>query len=166
MLSCIYSFHSVGGTKEFLKPTEPTYCDKLRVILEFLQRSQPPTRIEIIERLGNGFKAIDSVPTAVYSFLFASKCDMLPEMSTSIKSPVLRTIFHAVSLGGETDTLASMAGAMAGAYWGYSQIPAEILRVCEGSADILKLADELFNVILKNKMSNVNTLCQSCMQVN
>ncbi|CAL8087144.1 unnamed protein product [Orchesella dallaii] len=145
--------------KEFLRPAEPTYCDKLRVTLEFLARSQPPTRIEVIERLGNGNKAIDSVPTAIYSFLFATKHDMLPEMSTPIKSPVLRCIFHAISLGGETDTVAAMAGAIAGAYWGYSQIPNEILRVCEGWTEILKLADELFNMTYKN---NACPSCQQC----
>lgn len=149
------------GSKEFLKSAELTYCDKLRTILEFLARSHPPTRIEVIERLGNGFKAIDSVPAAVYSFLFATKYDMLPEMSTPIKSPILRCIFHACSLGGETDTLASMAGAIAGAYWGQSQIPSEILRVCEGSKEVLKLADELFNVAFKSKSSNS---CPSCHQ--
>lgn len=120
----------------------------------------------MVERLGNGFKAIDSVPTAVYSFLFAAKNDYLPEMATPIKSPVLRTIFHAISLGGETDTLASMAGAIAGAYWGAGHIPAEILRVSEGSQDISKLADELFNVILKNKVMSGSGggICNQCYQ--
>ncbi|ODM98920.1 Poly(ADP-ribose) glycohydrolase ARH3 [Orchesella cincta] len=118
-----FMHHSSYKEKEFLKPVEPTYCDKLRVTLEFLARSQPPTRVEVIERLGNGNKALDSVPTAIYSFLYATKYDMLPEMSTPIKSPVLRCIFHAISLGGETDTVASMAGAIAGAYWVIPKFP-------------------------------------------
>lgn len=161
-----------GGVKDVLKPQEPTYSDKLRTILEFLQRSQPPARIEVVERLGNGAKAIDSVPTAIYSFLFAAKNDMLPEMGTHIKSPILRTIFHAIGLGGETDTLASMAGAIAGAYWGIGHIPPEILRVCEGAHEIQKLADELFNIVLKHKggiksipgsVAGTN-ICQTCHQ--
>ena len=43
-----------------------------------------------------------------------------------------RTIIFAVTLGGDTDTIATMAGAMAGAYYGIDAIPAHWREQCEG----------------------------------
>jgi poly(ADP-ribose) glycohydrolase ARH3 len=120
--------------------------------MEFLNRSEPPTRAEVVQKLGNGLKAIDSVPTALYAFLVSVKTETLPEITVRIKSPVLRTIFYAISLGGDSDTIASMAGAIAGAYWGHGHIPQEILRVCEGSKETLKLADDLYETCKSSPM--------------
>jgi len=125
---------------------ETTFSDKIRLIMDFLDRSEPPSRSEVVEKLGNGVKAIDSVPTALYSFLLSASCDQFPELPVQIRSPVLRSIFYAISLGGDSDTIASMAGAIAGAYWGYELIPNEILRVCEASKETIRIADDLFNI--------------------
>lgn len=43
------------------------------------------------------------------------------------------TVRLAVSLGGDTDTIASMAGALAGAYLGYSAIPAKWVERTEAT---------------------------------
>jgi len=114
--------------------------------MEFLSRSDPPSREEVVQRLGNGFKAIESVPTAIYAFLISMKSENLPEITVKIKSPVLRTIFYAISLGGDSDSIAAMAGAIAGSYWGLVEVPQEILRVCEGSRDLVRLGDELYDM--------------------
>lgn len=110
-----------------------------------MERQEAPSRAEVVEKLGNAVKAIDSVPTALFSFLISATSTKFPELPVHINSPVLRSIFYAISLGGDSDTTASMSGAIAGAFWGYEKIPQEILRVCEGSRDIKRLADELFD---------------------
>jgi len=56
----------------------------------------------------------------------------------------LRSIQFAISLGGDTDTIASMAGSISGAHLGYEAIPKELLRHCEAPEKILKVADDLY----------------------
>lgn len=131
--------------RESAETGESAYAAKIQTIIEFMERSEAPSRLEVVQKLGNGVKAIDSVLSALFSFLMSASSAKFPELPVHIKSPVLRSIFYAISLGGDSDTTASMAGAIAGAYWGYETIPQEILRVCEGSNEIVKLADELFN---------------------
>ena len=69
--------------------------------------------IEIIEAIGGRYRlslrAIESVPAAIGSFV----------LTTCFKDAVVL----AVNLGGDTDTIGAMAGAIAGAYYGYGQIP-------------------------------------------
>ncbi len=61
-------------------------------------------RKEIVVGLGNGEAAFNSVPTAIYSFL---RFDHFEDSVT-----------YAVSLGGDTDTIGAMTGAISGAYYG------------------------------------------------
>ncbi len=77
--------------------------------------------------------AIGAVPPAIASFL----------LSRGFKE----SIVVAVNCGGDTDTLGAMSGAIAGAYYGYSQIPSQWLMSLEnegkGRDYILSLADRL-----------------------
>lgn len=58
-----------------------------------------------------------------------------------------RTIQYAISLGGDTDTIASMAGAIAGAYLGVETINKNLQKHCELHDETLEMADNLFAVI-------------------
>lgn len=58
-------------------------------------------------------------------------------------NPFRRTIQYAVSLGGDTDTIASMAGAIAGAYYGIDVIHKNLQQLAEGSDMINELAIRL-----------------------
>lgn len=58
-----------------------------------------------------------------------------------------RVIQYAISLGGDTDTIASMAGALAGAHLGADSINANILKHCEGVDMAVSLADELLDAV-------------------
>lgn len=62
----------------------------------------------------------------------------------------MRTIYFAISVGGDTDTIASMAGAIAGAYYGEDMIPDSVQEKCEAVDKIISLADKLFDVTYKN----------------
>ena len=65
---------------------------------------------EIIEVFGNDVLIQDSVPTAI--FMFLSNSDSFEE-----------AIVKAISLGGDTDTIAAMTGAISGAFHGYHSFP-------------------------------------------
>ena len=60
-----------------------------------------------------------------------------------------KTIELAISLGGDTDTIASMAGAIAGAYWGVDNIPESWQAVCEtrGIEGALEQANKLHEFV-------------------
>lgn len=52
---------------------------------------------------------------------------------------------YAISLGGDTDTIASMACALSGAYFGDEVVSENLLKHCENSEGIKKIAEQLFN---------------------
>ncbi len=88
-------------------------------------------RARVVAVLGNGIEALNSVPTAIYCFLKQPK---------SYKDSVI----YAISLGGDTDTIASMAGAILGAYLGIEAIPQEWRLKLENKAYIEGLAERLW----------------------
>jgi poly(ADP-ribose) glycohydrolase ARH3 len=63
-------------------------------------------------------------------------------------------VVTAVSLGGDTDTIGAMTGAVAGAYYGYQQIPMEWLDKMEngdkGRDYVAKLAGEAAERLIIN----------------
>lgn len=92
---------------------------------------------------GNGIAALHSVPTAIYSFL---RCmESHPEMPDELNH-LQRTIIYCISLGGDTDTIATMAGAIAGAYCGEQQVPPSWKHICESFEETGKLADGLYEL--------------------
>ncbi len=86
----------------------------------------------IIDAFGNDISAQEAVMAALYSFL--SNCD----------KNFIETLIFAITLGGDTDTIATMACAIAGAHFGASSIPPEWTRVCEGLEDAKSFANQLF----------------------
>ncbi len=109
------------------------YKDKIRMIETLLDIE--PTEEEIAAQLGNGMAAFNSVPTAIYSFLrFDSYED---------------SVIYAVRLGGDTDTIGAMTGAISGAYYGDGAIPRDgVERLEEGEKGkryIKMLADTLYH---------------------
>ncbi|XP_041369976.1 ADP-ribose glycohydrolase ARH3-like [Gigantopelta aegis] len=115
-----------------------TYCSKLQQIRSFLPRSDV-TPSEVEETLGNDISALGSAPTAVYAFLKALK----PIKGIEDRSGFERTIIYAIHMGGDTDTIATMAGAIAGAFYGLEAIPASWQVSCEGVDDAKKHAEQL-----------------------
>lgn len=90
-------------------------------------------RATVAADIGNGIEVFNSVPTAIYSFL-------------SHHHSFEDAILFAVSLGGDTDTIAAMTGAIAGAYLGVDSIPDKWRSKLENRAYIEELADVLYDV--------------------
>jgi len=102
---------------------------KLQAVRELLTKKVD--REEVVEKLGNGVEAFNSVPTAIYIFL---------KNSRDFKAAIL----NAVCLGGDTDTIASMVGALSGSYLGFQAIPDEWFRKLEDGEYIRSLAEKLW----------------------
>lgn len=102
------------------------FRDKLRILETCLQRDDDEyARLQ----LGNWVAADKSVLTALYAFLLAQ------DLEDAVR--------RAIRLGGDTDTIGAMAGAVAGARWGMSSIPTGWLKV-EGLDGLVALADRLY----------------------
>jgi poly(ADP-ribose) glycohydrolase ARH3 len=105
----------------------PLYLQKLERIQALLPDA---AREEVIAQLGNGIQAYEAVPTALYAFL--RHAASFPQ-----------AVAYAISLGGDTDTIASMAGALAGAHLGEQAIPSPWREEVEGATRLRELADAL-----------------------
>jgi poly(ADP-ribose) glycohydrolase ARH3 len=91
--------------------------------------------VEGLAKLGNRIEALHSVPTAIASFA------LTPESYAA-------TIGHGIFLGGDTDTIAAMAGALSGAYLGAKELPRRLAKLLEtspkGRAYLRELSWKLF----------------------
>lgn len=110
------------------------YLEKLQAIERLLK--DKADKWDVIRHLGNSIEALNSVPTAIYSFLSNDNFE--------------DTVVYAVSLGGDADTIAAMAGAIAGAYYGAKNIPLRWKEKLENKEYIEKLAEKLWEVMGEN----------------
>lgn len=77
----------------------------------------------------------EAVPCAIYAFL------------SHVNKSFEELIPFAISLGGDTDTIASMAGSIAGAHFGFDSIPKAWIDCCEGVSRLSSLADSLCDLV-------------------
>ncbi|MFZ2071197.1 MAG: ADP-ribosylglycohydrolase family protein [Halobacteriota archaeon] len=91
--------------KEFVSVA--AYKGKLLKLEQLLDMD--PTKEAIIRELGHDVTAFNSVFSAIYSF---SRFDNFKD-----------AVIYAVSLGGDTDTIGAMTGAICGAFYGEGGIP-------------------------------------------
>lgn len=122
---------------EEFNPQSKEYKDKLYLMRKLLIKE--PDKEEVIKSLGNDVRAYNSVPTAIYSFL--AHPDSFEE-----------ALIYAVNLGGDTDTIGAMSGAISGAYHGIRGVPVHWLEALEegpkGRGYIKKLAKKLYDTYL------------------
>lgn len=125
-----------------LKESEFPFCDRLHRVKELIERNQVSIE-EVISELGNGIAALQSVPTAIFCVLHCLELrEGLPERYGGME----RTMAYSLALGGDTDTIACMAGAIAGAHYGVDAIPQTWQRCCEGSEDADRSAERLYKL--------------------
>jgi poly(ADP-ribose) glycohydrolase ARH3 len=106
---------------------DPSYQERFGTVARL--PADAPVR-EVVAALGNGIAAVDSVPTALHAAL--GSLHSFPD-----------AVGRAVRLGGDTDTIGAMAGALAGAFLGYSAIPRPWLDRLEAVHMLVVVADEL-----------------------
>ncbi|KAM4543160.1 ADP-ribosylhydrolase ARH3 [Odontesthes bonariensis] len=122
-----------------LKEAERPFCERLHRVRDLMGRSKVSIE-EVISELGNGIAALHSVPTAIFCVLHCLQPqECLPEKYGGLE----RTIAYSLALGGDTDTIACMAGAIAGAHYGIEAVPQSWMRCCEGAEDANVNAERL-----------------------
>lgn len=109
---------------------EAVYQEKLDRMKTLLAQ---PDRARAAMELGNGIEAFNSVPAAIYSFLIHP-------------DSFAQAVVSAVSLGGDTDTIGAMTGAIAGAYLGVESIPSTWRGKLENKLYITELAEKLWKL--------------------
>ncbi|EFN63889.1 Poly(ADP-ribose) glycohydrolase ARH3, partial [Camponotus floridanus] len=128
-------------TNSFVQP----YKERLKIVKNLLSETGGELNEQrIIEELGNKLTALESVPTAIFCFLNAEK--RIKGIRTD--NPVRRAIQYAITLGGDTDTIASMTGAIAGAFYGHEKFNRLLLSHCEQADRFEELADALLDVAI------------------
>lgn len=109
---------------------EELYQHKLRKVGELLKGASVE---QVVRELGHGVEAPNSVPTALYCFL---------RYPDSFEEAVA----YAIGLGGDTDTIGSMTGAILGARLGLGSIPEHLRARLENRAYLEELALRLYEV--------------------
>ncbi|CAH1405504.1 unnamed protein product [Nezara viridula] len=120
---------------------EMPYVEQLKIVKNLLMSENLDDEV-VIDLLGNSIRAQYSVPTALFCFLRAQK----PIESIQTENKFRRTLQYSISLGGDTDTIASMAGAMSGAYHGLEYINEGLQSHCEGVDEIINLSEQLHSI--------------------
>ena len=125
----------LGELSAFARSDLPEFTDKLESMTTLLR--EKPDVESIVRTLGNDIRAHGSVAAAIYAFL--AHID-------SFEAAVV----YAVTLGGDTDTIGAMTGAIAGASHGVEAIPQEWRDALEsgpkGRDHVMQLAHELAKV--------------------
>jgi ADP-ribosylglycohydrolase len=121
--------------KEILWGGPFEYIKALNKIEEALAQGNKLQAREVVRSLGNGVEALYSVPSACYIAITYS-----PDFCDAIRA--------AITLGGDTDTIAGMVGAIVGAHVGEKGLPVDWLEQLEdgprGRSFARSLADRLF----------------------
>ncbi len=127
--------HFLNSLRAFILDDVDIYHEKINRIQDLLEKN--PTSHEVVDALGNNITSFDSVPTAIYSFL-------------AHHASFEEAVVYAVNLGGDTDTIGAMTGAISGAYHGYENIPTRWLEKLEngtkGRDYIISLAEQLYKI--------------------
>jgi len=123
--------------------TASTYKHKLDLVEEFIVKPLDDID-EMCFELGNDVSAVDSVPTALFCFLKAVHDSKKAE---SNNDDLFEQVLHlAIRMGGDTDTIASMACSITGAYLGRHGIPTKFAMACEDSQQIEMMASQIFDI--------------------
>lgn len=137
----------LADLRESLQDNAYIYSEKLKAVETLMAKGGG--KEDVIAELGTGEAAFNSVPTAIYSFLCTDNFE--------------DAVSYAVSLGGDTDTIGAMTGAISGAYYGAECIPDEWLSQLEegkkGKSYIIWLADELYYRYYFLRLKFCETFC-------
>jgi len=134
----------LGTLRMFAKPGP--YQEKLKTIIGFIENGA--SREDVVVKLGTGTSCLESVPTAIYAFL----------SHRDFKSAVI----YAVSLGGDSDTIGAMTGAIAGACYGIEGIPSQWRETVEHNDHLDALATRLWEVKMGISSNSVDDAVGEC----
>ena len=109
----------------------PVFSRRLQLAETWLQQKSLADPRAVAVELGRGVAAADSCVTAIYLALHF------------LTFPFTDLLAYSISLGGDADTLAAMAGAIWGAANGAEKLPPALLGRLEQAERLARLAEEL-----------------------
>lgn len=115
-------------TRIFKLSIESAFKIKLGRVTQCLERKA--SAHESVKEIGNGPQAIEAVPAALYSVL-------------RHPDSFIDSLLFSISMGGDTDTIGAMAGALAGSRLGAERIPGELFEQVENGEEGLDFIREL-----------------------
>lgn len=141
--TCSEEKENSGHISTSSPPKKPfSYFKNIKEMKELLNKGETLKPETVVETFGNGIRAEEAVPAAIFSFLHKGRVSFQ------------ESINYAISLGGDTDTIASMAGAISGAYWGMNEIPELWKSKCEGVEEAIEFANKIFELNKERKDDN------------
>lgn len=128
---------SAEGEKFGFDIPAPSVGKRIEFVYDMTQKKKDPMEIlaDLYDMFGGGDLAADSIPLAIGLFVLG-------------QGDPKRVNEYCVNIGGDCDTNAAMAGAMAGAYAGVDAIPGAWIATVEeiNKLDFYKIADLLLDV--------------------
>ncbi|MCD6484298.1 MAG: ADP-ribosylglycohydrolase family protein [Candidatus Odinarchaeota archaeon] len=124
------------GEKLGKDSVSPSVGKRISLAMEIAKKNKEEIAIrEIYDIIGTGMTSAEAIPAAFGVFVVA-------------KGDPMKSIVLASNIGGDTDTIAAISGAIAGAYKGIKHIDYEKLNFVEqvNKLNIEKIAGELFKV--------------------
>ncbi|GAB6024591.1 hypothetical protein CHUAL_009739 [Chamberlinius hualienensis] len=138
----VYSMHVDCGSEAVYE-----FNSQLTRLKHFVRKDEVNVG-EVVESFGHIEVAHKSIVTALYCFLRATReVDFI-----SADNPFERTIQLAVSMGGDTDTIACMAGSIAGSFYGFNKIPQYLLICCEKLEEAYNIGVSLRRIFLTRSL--------------
>uniref|UniRef100_A0A2M3ZD08 ADP-ribosylhydrolase ARH3 n=1 Tax=Anopheles braziliensis TaxID=58242 RepID=A0A2M3ZD08_9DIPT len=119
------------------------YENQLQNVEKLLENKVEQNDENVLNLLGHSVAALYSVPTAVYCFLRHTQDLTVDTERKSFRN----TLEYSISLGGDCDTIGSMACAISGAYYGDSVISPTLLQHCESAETVSSLSEQLFKSV-------------------
>ncbi len=117
----------------FVRCDTEEYRSKIITCTQLLCSSEHMNATVLTNKLGNGIAATESCVTAIFFALKYRDCSLDVMLS------------HVYNLGGDTDTIGAMAGAIWGAFNGSRAIDEEKIITIEKSEIIVALAEHLYS---------------------
>ena len=163
-LQAVATYHAVKGAEvvelrasvEQLVEDWPEYSTKMGVIHRSLGRSTDDLEEVVLGHqeavgLGNGVAAVDSVPTALYCYLEVlgkERQEQTARSQEAAQGLFEQVLSLAIQCGGDTDTIASMACALAGATLGEQGLPQELVARCEAAQEVRGLTESMCRLVV------------------
>lgn len=134
-----------------------TYSKLLRKLKRVIKRCRAGSILNTVKLYKHissyGVSALETIPMALFAFMVASDTRCRNELSAKLNStdpfaeftPFERVLYYSISLGGETNKVASMAAAIAGAFYSSKELPRYLAEMCEGAADTAAYAQRLYD---------------------
>ncbi len=132
------------GAREGRRVPGPSIVRRLEIAIEEARRSsslqEAITRIEA--SVGNSVMMVESAPAAVGVFVAA-------------KGDPLESVVGGTNIGNDTDTIAAMAGSIAGALHGMSRVPSQLFETVRSvnTENIEEVAEGLTEIALRRTSS-------------